>query len=234
MEGSGPEAAKRQRLEYNSHGSHRASPQGSIVPIAASHSYSTNTLPPPPESYAQRHPVPPSPYEAPLHEHRSLPDPTAPTGLHIYPPTASGHSTPGRERPFPSDFQRHSSGSARSPEEYPPTFNNRPLSAASPGEALHYPVTYAGENPPHPAAYPPHDGMLNGGHGGPMPGYEQAPPSRGLTQVVDHSHSPIGATPFTQNSPVYPPNHYQMFAKAKKGSRAIQVSQFLGRRQRTF
>ena len=220
MEGSGPEAAKRQRLDYNSHGSHRASPQGPVVATTASHSYSSNTLPPPPDSYARSHPVPPAPYEAPVHEHRNLPDPTT-TGLHVYPPTHSGQNTPVREpRPFPSDFSRRGSGSARSPEEFSQPFSARPLSAAPPSDNLHYSVSYTGENPPHSAPYPSHEGLINGSHGGPMPGYEHG---NTRPQITDFSHSPIGATPFPQNPPAYPPNNYQMYTKTKKGSRAIQV-----------
>lgn len=222
MEGSGPEAAKRQRLDYNSHGSHRASPQGPIVTTAASHSYSGNTLPSPPESYAQRHPLPPSPYEGPIHEHRSLPDP-ATAALHVYPPVSSGQNTPVREqRPFPADLSRRESGSARSPEEYAQPFSTRPLSAAPPGENIHYPVSYPGEPAPPSAPYSGHEGMINGVHAGPMPGYEQGHP-RPMNQITDFSRSPIGATPFSQNSPAYPPNSYQMYQKTKKGSRAIQA-----------
>ena len=226
MEGSGPEPAKRQRLDYNGHGSHRASPQGPVIPTTASHSYNSNTLPPPPESYAQRHPVPPSPYEASIHEHRSLPDPSTATGLHIYPPS-SGQNTPGREqRPFIPDFSRRGSGSARSPEDFAQPFSARPLSVAPSTEALQYSVGYPGDNTPQSASYAGHEGLINGGHGAPLSAYDQTH-SRPMNQVVDYSHSPIGATPFTQNSPVYPPPNYQMFAKTKKGSRAVQVQSSL-------
>lgn len=217
MDGTGSEASKRQRLDFNN-ASHRPQQQ---PPISRSH-----TLPPP-NSYPPQPPPPPSPYhQSASHEHRSLPEPT-PHGYNQFP---SGHNTPVRDlRSFPIDtsFSRRgsASGSTRSPDEYNHFAAPRTLSTAVPHDAQPYqpqhPIDHPGQFP----AYQTHDGPLNGAghHGLPMSAYSEhnhavpAQPSDYIQSPTNMVHTQYGPPHLMDSSSQ--PN----MQRPKKGTRAQQV-----------
>ncbi len=217
MDGTGSEASKRPRLDFNN-ASHRPQQQ---PPIAPSH-----TLPPP-NSYPPQAP-PPSPYhQSVAPELRSLPEPTP----HGYSQFHSGHNTPIRDvRSFPLDTTSYSrrgsaSGSTRSPEEYNHFPSTRPLSTVAPSDGPHYPAPPPLDHPGPFPAYQGHDGPLNGAahHGLPM------------TSYAEHNHTGPGhpsdylPSPTNMVHPQYAPAHPAVSSgppnmhRPKKGTRAQQV-----------
>lgn len=238
MDGPGSEAAKRPRLgPYDAAHSHRMQPQ---LPLTQSHGYgagAAHTLPPPnppPASapYAHQQSAGLSPYNND-NELRNLPVPE-PTPHQYVQAAHSGHSTPLRDRTYPSEPSSYSrrgsaSGATRSPDDYGYP-SGRPLSIATTTEGPHYPPQHYpvdhGGGPP----YHPHDGSINGtaNHGHPMSNYN------------DQAHLPLSAHPQEYNqSPVTAHPHYgpsAMSAQAaayqnmqrekvrQKGHRAQQVS----------
>lgn len=227
MDGTGPEASKRQRLDSYNNVSHRLQQQPST---SQSHGFSVNTLPPPNSSYVP-HPLPPSPYhESAVHEHRSLPDPTT----HGYTQPHSGQNTPIRDpRAYPLDanYPRRGSttNSTRSPDGFQQFPTARPVNSTAAGnDGQHYPQpSYPIETAGQFGGYANHDTSLNGNpqHGLPMSTYNNEPVHPNPTgHPSDYNPSPVNAVPHVYAGSNYtgPPNHQNM-QRAKKGNRATQV-----------
>ena len=225
MDGTGPEASKRQRLDSYNNVSHRLQQQ---PPTPQTHGFSVNTLPPPNSSYVP-HPLPPSPYhESAVHEHRSLPDPTP----HGYTQPQSGHNTPIRDsRTYPLDANYSRRGSTtKSPDDYPQFPAARPLNNTA-GNDGHYPQPYPIETAGHFPGYA-NETPLNGNpqHGPPMSTYNEPAHPNPQGHLSDYNQSPVNAVPHAYAGSTYvgPPNHQNM-QRAKKGNRATQVFVPMGR-----
>ena len=226
MEGTGPEAVKRPRLDSYSGpvSAHRTQQQ---APEALSHSYSGHALPPP-SAYNQHLPL--SPYHDPVCEHRSLPEPPH----HVsYTQSHSGYTTPIRDlRSFPPEptYSRNGSASAptRSPDDIHQLAQLRPLNTASANEGYHYAQHPHPETTRAPSGYITHDGLPNGtlhslamtAHTEPVP----APPFSGPSGSIPNT--PMGnGTAMHGGGGQFNPSQIGpwMQRPAKKHTRATQV-----------
>ena len=226
MEGTGPEAVKRPRLDSYSGpvSAHRIQQQASE---ASSHSYPGHALPPP-SAYNQHLPL--SPYHDPTGEHRSLPEPPHHGS---YPQSHSGYTTPIRDlRSFPpeSTYSRNGSASAptRSPDDIQQLAQLRPLNTASANEGYHYPQHPHPETTRTPSGYITHDGLPNGTlhslamttHNEPM----SAPPFPGPPGSIPNTPMGNGTSMHGGGGQFNPPQiNTWMPRPARKHTRATQV-----------
>ncbi|KAL8733456.1 MAG: hypothetical protein Q9166_002082 [cf. Caloplaca sp. 2 TL-2023] len=212
------------------------------LPITQSHGYGAgHTLPPPNPpavsvAYTHQQSTVHSPYND--YESRNLPVPE-PTPHQYVQAAHSGHSTPLRERPYPSEPSSYSrrgsaSGPTRSPDDYVYP-SGRPLSVSTTHEGQHYqPQHYAvdhGGGPP----YHPHDGPANGSsnHGLPMPHYNDQAYGPSPAHPHDYNPSPVSGHPHVYGasalgaSALSAQASYQNMQREKvrnKGHRATQAT----------
>ena len=236
MEETGPEAAKRRRLDsydtpsssYLQRSGGNAKPASEIPP----HAFTNPTLPPPP-AY-QRPPLSPYSVDSPA-EHRSFPDTQHRSYTHAQ-PSHSGYSTPLRDpRMLPNEppySRNHSvSGVMRSPVDSQPPSQLRPLNTAAANDASHHIPQFHSDSTRTSSSYTPYEVHSNGTaqHGLPMSNPHE--PLVGNVQPNAYINSP-GTGPQTFSGPFGPasveiPTYRNSGMQPRKSARATQVGDIL-------